>query len=173
MPSCDDHEAAWEPAWIPSSAAGSQALTCPVGGDLVAGTSLQDALARHGVQLVFHVASPHPNGSNRRLFYDVNVTGTASVLEACLAAGVRAVVYTSSASVVWAGAPQEGVDESVPLPRTFRDYYAETKAMAEALVMEAGAPARAAPGALIRARPGRRGHPQHTPNPQPSWGPAG
>ena len=109
-----------------------------VKGDLVAGTSLLDTLKKFNVKLVFHVASPHPNGSNRRLFYDVNVTGTAAVIKACLDADIRALIYTSSASVVWAGEGQEGVDESAPLPPVFRDYYAETKAEAERLVMEAG-----------------------------------
>ena len=120
-----------------------------VKGDLVKGSSLADAIKAHGVTTVFHVASPHPNGSNRALFYDVNVTGTASVIKACMDTGVRTLVYTSSASVVWQGAAQEGVDESIPYPSVFRDYYAETKATAEKLVMEAGTAARATSGPLI------------------------
>ena len=117
-----------------------------VKGDLVRGSSLLDAIKAHGVGAVFHVASPHPNGTNKRVFHDVNVVGTAAVIKACLDGGVRTLVYTSSASVVWQGAAQEGLDESTPYPTAFRDYYAETKAAAEKLVMEAGS---AHGGALV------------------------
>jgi nucleoside-diphosphate-sugar epimerase len=54
------------------------------------------------MDVVFHCATVAPaaaNTANRRLMHDVNVAGTQHVLDACAAAGVRRLVYTSSASV--------------------------------------------------------------------------
>jgi len=109
-----------------------------VHGNLVDKAQVLKALRDNRIELVFHVASPDPNSTNKKLFTDVNVTGTANVIAACREAGVRSLVYTSSASVVWQGKAQDGVDESVPYPASFRDFYAQTKAEAEAMVMAAG-----------------------------------
>lgn len=100
--------------------------------------ALQAALQQHAVGAIIHTASPHPNGTNKKIFYDVNVDGTKSALQAAAASGVRAFVYTSSASVVWQGSDHAGVDESVPYPTSYRDYYAQTKALAEQAVMHFG-----------------------------------
>lgn len=59
---------------------------------------LADVLARHTIDTVVHLAAivtPGPR-SNRELEYAVDVLGTRNVLEACVAAGVRRVVVTSS-----------------------------------------------------------------------------
>ncbi len=107
-----------------------------VRGDLTDRDQVVAALKSHGAQLVFHVAAPNPNGTNKavsgpllqldpfphcmplvlQIFKAVNVTGTQNVIAACLATGVKALVYTSSASVVWEGMGQEGPDESIPYP---------------------------------------------------------
>jgi sterol-4alpha-carboxylate 3-dehydrogenase (decarboxylating) len=123
------------------SAAGlwpGEARVVGVQGDLTKQEDLTAALTAHRAGAVLHVASPHPNGNDKTLFHRVNVLGTAAVIAACRSAGVHTLVYTSSASVVWQGAAQEGVDESVPYPAVFRDAYAETKARAEELVLAAG-----------------------------------
>ena len=73
----------------------------PVQGDLLNKADLTSAMTSNKVGAVLHVASPHPNGDDRELFKRVNVTGTATVIAACLEAGVGTLVYTSSASVVW------------------------------------------------------------------------
>ena len=39
-------------------------------------------------------------GANNDLYYKVNVEGTKCVIEACQKTGVKALVYTSSASVI-------------------------------------------------------------------------
>lgn len=109
-----------------------------IAGDLVKKEQIVEALQKHKVELVFHVASPDPNCPNRQLLWDVNVTGTRNVLEACKEAGVQPCIYTSSASVVWQGQGQTGVDESISIPSVFRDPYAETKARAEELAIAAG-----------------------------------
>lgn len=71
--------------------------------------------------------------------YDVNVTGTRNVLAACVAHRIPRLVYTSTASVVFAGRDLDGVDEAAPVPPrgAFLDYYTATKAEAEAAVRAA------------------------------------
>jgi UDP-glucose 4-epimerase len=59
---------------------------------------LADVLARHAIDTVVHLAAivtPGP-ASNRELEYSVDVLGTRNVLEACVAAGVRRIIVTSS-----------------------------------------------------------------------------
>jgi UDP-glucose 4-epimerase len=59
---------------------------------------LDVVLARHSIDTVVHLAAivtPGPT-SNRELEYAVDVLGTRNVLEACVAAGTRRIVVTSS-----------------------------------------------------------------------------
>jgi UDP-glucose 4-epimerase len=59
---------------------------------------LAEVLARHRIDTVVHLAAivtPGP-ASNGELEYSVDVLGTRNVLEACVAAGVRRIVVTSS-----------------------------------------------------------------------------
>jgi len=59
---------------------------------------LADVPARHRIDTVVHLAAivtPGP-ASNRELEYSVDVLGTRNVLEACVAAGVRRIIVTSS-----------------------------------------------------------------------------
>lgn len=93
--------------------------------------------AAEGVDAVFHVAAIAGIWGSKPKYWDVNVTGTANVLEACLQNKVPRLVYTSSPSVTFAGSDQQGVDESVPYPDKFLCYYPQTKAVAEELVLDA------------------------------------
>jgi nucleoside-diphosphate-sugar epimerase len=93
--------------------------------------------AFRGVDCVFHCAAKAGVWGAWQDYYDTNVTGTRNVLEACLAAGVQKLVYTSSPSVVFGGHDAFGVSESEPYPETFLNYYSETKAAAEQLVLGA------------------------------------
>ncbi|KAJ1966672.1 erg26, C-3 sterol dehydrogenase [Dispira parvispora] len=90
-----------------------------------------------GVTTVIHTASPHP-GSPRAIMRKVNVEGTANVIRGCQTQGVGNLIYTSSSSVVM---PAQGqvvnADETLPYPSQFADYYGETKAQAEELVLKA------------------------------------
>ena len=95
-----------------------------------------EAMAGHKV--VFHCASPNPNSTNRELLYNVNVIGTENVVHACRTHGIEKLVFTSSASVVYAGDDQSDADENLPYPAVFRDAYCETKAQAEQHVLDAG-----------------------------------
>ncbi|GAO15929.1 uncharacterized protein UV8b_02437 [Ustilaginoidea virens] len=103
---------------------------------------------------VIHTASPAASGERKvadELFRRVNVDGTTAVVEACQAAGVRALVYTSSASVVSDNEHDlRNADERWPVIRGARqkEYYSETKAAAEDVVLRAN---RASPSSLLTA----------------------
>jgi dihydroflavonol-4-reductase len=94
-----------------------------------------DAVARamKGVDTVYHVAGLVSYWRpRRRQLHEVNVTGTRNVVSACLAEGVRRLVFTSSVGAI--GVPAEGTpgDEATPYnwdPGGY--YYCLTKYMAE------------------------------------------
>lgn len=90
-----------------------------------------------GRAVVFHAAAKAGLWGPREEFMRSNVVGTRHVIEACRAAGVRRLVYTSTPSVVFAGHDLCGVDESTPYPAHYEDWYPETKALAEQLVLAA------------------------------------
>lgn len=82
-----------------------------------------------GMDTVFHVATAAPtahNTHNEALMRDVNVAGTRHVIDACVAANVPRLVYTSSASVVFNGANLYLVDEAAPYAKPM-DFYTHTK----------------------------------------------
>lgn len=93
--------------------------------------------ACHGMDIVFHVAALAGIWGARRAYWETNVTGTANVIEACRANGVRKLVYTSSPSVVFGDQPLCGVDESQPYPSRFLAHYPASKAAAEQMVLGA------------------------------------
>lgn len=69
--------------------------------------------------------------------HDVNVGGTRNVIAACQRHNVPRLVFTSSSSVVFEGRDLINVDEQAPYATRPMDYYSETKAEAERLVLEA------------------------------------
>jgi UDP-glucose 4-epimerase len=93
-----------------------------------------------GVGAVLHVATlhkPHIGSHGRQAFVDTNVSGTLTLLEESVAAGVRSFVFTSSTSVFGRaltplpGGPATWITEDVtPVPRNI---YGVTKAAAEDL----------------------------------------
>ncbi|KAI1477444.1 hypothetical protein K445DRAFT_312060 [Daldinia sp. EC12] len=93
--------------------------------------------------VVIHTASPLPQvdvQSTRALYDKVNVRGTQCIIEACQKYGVKALVYTSSASVISDHSSDLiNADEEWPRPRgqDQPEYYAESKAQAEDLVIAA------------------------------------
>eukprot|EP00878_Enallax_costatus_P015429 GHUV01016162.1.p1 GENE.GHUV01016162.1~~GHUV01016162.1.p1 ORF type:complete len:269 (+),score=74.49 GHUV01016162.1:482-1288(+) len=105
---------------------------------------LEDVVSvAQGVDVVIHVATATPtseNALNKQLMDDVNVKGTANVVEACKRNNISSLVYTSSASVVFDGSDLVGVDESLPYTRKPMDYYTETKVAGEKLVLAAHSP---------------------------------
>ncbi|MEX2113496.1 MAG: NAD-dependent epimerase/dehydratase family protein [Pirellulales bacterium] len=93
--------------------------------------------AAAGVDVVFHTAAIAGIWGPWAEFFGINVIGTRNIIAACRAAGVRRLVFTSSPSVTFDGAAQEGVDESAPYPQRWLCYYPQTKAQAEQEVLTA------------------------------------
>lgn len=89
-----------------------------------------------GADCVIHTASP-PHGRGYEVYYKVNVEGTRNVIDSCVRCGVRQLVFTSSASVVFDGNDIQGGDESLPYCRKHLDGYTETKDLAEREVLKA------------------------------------
>ncbi|KAF3803449.1 Sterol-4-alpha-carboxylate 3-dehydrogenase decarboxylating [Colletotrichum gloeosporioides] len=83
--------------------------------------------------VVIHTASPAPQADGpvaKDLFRRVNIDGTASIIAACQAAGVKALVYTSSASIISDNTSDLiNADERWPVIRGEQqsEYYSETK----------------------------------------------
>src|SRR5262245_54910957 len=96
--------------------------------------------AAQGCDVVFHVAAKAGLAGRFADYHAANVLGTQNVLAACRACGVRALVFTSSPSVVFDGTDMEGVDESAPYPLHYHAHYPATKAQAERLVLAANGP---------------------------------
>lgn len=93
--------------------------------------------ACRGVERVFHVASKTGPWGRYDDFHDTNVRGTHNVIEACLAQGVRKLIYTSSPSAVIGYEDLAGVDERVPYPKAMVSAYQHTKMLAEQMVLAA------------------------------------
>lgn len=109
--------------------------------DITDASSLSSLLENIKPDVVIHTASPIASGSvEREVFRKVNVDGTAAVIKACQQASVTALVYTSSASVVNdSRSDLINADERWPVLRgaSQPEYYSETKAHAEELVLKA------------------------------------
>lgn len=102
-----------------------------VGGDILQTDILQSAF--EGADGVFHLAAlwllqchEYP-----RTAFDVNVRGTFNVMEACVAKGVKRLVYSSSASV-YGDAVREPMDEDHPFNN--QNFYGATKICGEAML---------------------------------------
>lgn len=67
----------------------------------------------------------------------MNVDGTKAIVAAAIATGVRKLVYTSSAGVVFNGGDVINVDERLTPPEVPLDAYNDSKAKAEAVVLAA------------------------------------
>ncbi|KAK3299025.1 3-beta hydroxysteroid dehydrogenase/isomerase family-domain-containing protein [Chaetomium fimeti] len=111
--------------------------------DITDAAKVESILSKTKPDVVIHTASP-PAQSNdsvsHALFKKVNVDGTAAVVKACQQTGVKALVYTSSASVMSDNASDLiNADERWPMIRGSQqtEYYSETKAAAEELVLAA------------------------------------
>lgn len=102
-----------------------------VGGDVMQTDILQTAF--EGADGVFHLAAlwllqchDYPRSA-----FDVNVRGTFNVMEACVAKGVKRLVYSSSASV-YGDAVREPMEEDHPFNN--QNFYGATKICGEAML---------------------------------------
>lgn len=100
-------------------------------------TQLGDVVsACRNVDVVYHCVSADVlDNRNEALMWSVNVEGTKNVIEACKQCRVERLVYVSSASVVFDGTHMIDVDETMPYPTKYVDFYSKTKAEAEKLVL--------------------------------------
>jgi 3beta-hydroxy-delta5-steroid dehydrogenase/steroid delta-isomerase len=102
--------------------------------------------ACEGVDTVFHTAAiintlTLARPSVRQQVYGVNVHGTERVIQACQAAGVKKLIFTSSITVAVDRPIREG-DETAPYVGAdgLSDLYSQTKSRAEKLVLAADDP---------------------------------
>lgn len=93
--------------------------------------------ACRGCDVVFHVAGKAGVWGPWREYYEANTLATEHVIAACRAAGVRALVHTSTPSVVFGWKPIRGGNESLPYPPRYLTNYARSKALAEQAVLAA------------------------------------
>ncbi|CAG8983596.1 hypothetical protein HYALB_00004616 [Hymenoscyphus albidus] len=109
-------------------------------GDITCLSSLIPIFEKIKPAVVIHTASPTLAGGSRELYKKVNVDGTQCVIEASQKTNVKALVYTSSASVISdTVADLVNADERWPVipPAAQTEYYSQTKAEAEAFVISA------------------------------------
>lgn len=118
-------------------------------GDITSLSSIRPIVNSLKPTVIIHTASPaavsgnkklHQGKKARSLFHNVNVNGTRNLLDLASDIGsVKAFVYTSSSSVIHdTVSPLKNANET-HYPALFSpaqpDYYAETKALAESLVL--------------------------------------
>jgi sterol-4alpha-carboxylate 3-dehydrogenase (decarboxylating) len=83
-------------------------------------------------QVVIHTAAPIPqsDAKNNKLYEKVNVHGTQAIIDACRETGVKALVYTSSASVI-SDNENDLINATEEFPvirgKEQTEYYSETK----------------------------------------------
>jgi len=104
-------------------------------GDLANPKAVQAAIKDQ--EIVFHTAAKAGFWGSYKDYYQSNVYGTQNVLDACKQYKVKNLIYTSSASVVFAGQSIENGNTNVPYPRNQLSHYTKTKAIAEQIILEA------------------------------------
>ncbi|OBA22016.1 hypothetical protein METBIDRAFT_30988 [Metschnikowia bicuspidata var. bicuspidata NRRL YB-4993] len=108
-------------------------------GDLTLEKDVLAAINASKCEVVVHSASPI-HGMAQEIYHKVNVVGTKTLLKVARDSPVQALVYTSSAGVIFNGADVFNANESWPYPAKHMDGYNETKAAAEEAVMAANEP---------------------------------
>ncbi len=110
--------------------------------DITSDSAVREVLEKVKPAVIIHTASPNfvsDEGKNKALYKKVNVDGTQNLIDRAGEAGcVKAFVYTSSSSVIHDSITSLiNADERWPLLRAplQKEYYSETKAMAEELVL--------------------------------------
>jgi len=87
--------------------------------------------------LVFHVAAKAGVWGSKDDYFKPNVQGAKNIIQACQELAITRLVYTSTPSVTFAGVDEAGIDESQPYADNFLNFYGESKALAEQLVLSA------------------------------------
>lgn len=108
-------------------------------GDLTSESDIKNAIDSSQCEVVVHSASPI-HGMSQDIYEKVNVVGTKTLLKVAKTTPVKALVYTSSAGVIFNGQDVYNADENWPYPEVHMDGYNLTKAIAEEAVMNANDP---------------------------------
>jgi UDP-glucose 4-epimerase len=97
---------------------------------------LAEALERFKADVVVHLAAVIPgNRSNRDMEYKVDVLGTRNVLQACIRAGVRQFIYTSSGAAYGYHADNPAwLDETDPIRGNEEFAYSRHKRLVEEML---------------------------------------
>lgn len=104
-------------------------------GDISIKAEVEHAVSSCKPDVIFHTASPG-HGLKAPVYKKVNVDGTNIVVAVAKAQGVKALVYTSSASIVCNGTDVVNANETIPYAQNL-DAYSDTKAIAELAVLQA------------------------------------
>lgn len=105
--------------------------------DVTQAGGLAPLLERHGIDVVVHLAAIVNPGRDNALEYRVDVHGTGNVLEACLAAGVRRIVVSSSgAAYGYHPDNPEWLHEDDPLRGNDEFAYSRHKRLVEEMLAE-------------------------------------
>ena len=107
----------------------------PQAGDLVDVDAMKAGMS--GAELVFHCAAKVDDWGDPAEFHRVNVEGTAHVIEAARAAGVRRLVHVSTEAVLADGTPIHDADETRPRASKPIGLYPWSKGEAEAVALAA------------------------------------
>lgn len=108
-------------------------------GDLTSEDDVKLAIKESNPTVIVHSASPI-HGLGQEIYEKVNVRGTANLIKCSKELGIKALVYTSSAGVIFNGNDVHNADETWPIPEVPMDGYNETKAIAEEMVLKANSP---------------------------------
>ena len=99
--------------------------------------NLDDAVkACMGMDAVFHTAALPGIWGDINLYGSINILGTQNIIAACKRRGVPKLIFTSSPSVVFNMADENGIDERTPYPPAYFNPYSQTKAVAEQAVLQ-------------------------------------
>ena len=90
-----------------------------------------------GYDAVIHTASKVSMWGHYSNFYNTNVIGTQNIISACKKNNITKLVYTSTPSVVFKKDHLCDVNEECPHNKSFLSFYAQTKSIAEKLVLQA------------------------------------
>ncbi|KAF5350891.1 hypothetical protein D9758_010536 [Tetrapyrgos nigripes] len=94
-------------------------------------------LKKCGATCVIHNASPPATIAKPSLFWKVNVDGTKAIVAACIEAGVKKLIFTSSSAVVFDGSDLNNIVETQPYTTKPANVYMETKIHAEKIILDA------------------------------------
>ncbi len=89
-----------------------------------------------GCDLVFHVAAKAGVWGSKESYFETNVNGTNNVIQACKKHHIKYLVYTSTPSVTYTGRDENGIDETTPHAKSFLNFYAQSKSIAEQSVLK-------------------------------------